>query len=405
MNFIAMKLLLSLLLILLNCFAFAQSKIGSKAPDIIFEQMLNYPSRTVRLSNLEGKVIILDFWATWCAPCIASFPKLEELQSKFNGKLQIITITSDSEERIQKFLAKREMNLPIAIDPSRKLAEFFPHRSIPHTVVIDKNGTVRAVTTSSEINQELIQKVIDNETVNLPEKIDDLEFDPSVPLSGNENFVFQVTITPFQEGVPSFSNLTGGEGPYKNRRIITTNLSARTLYEIAYQFPSITRTVVEINNPSSIAWNKQNAICFELIVPEELGSQRFEIMQKQLDMYFGFETLITQKEMEVIVLQRIANKEHSLTISAEKSPSEKSYSGAGLKMTNNSLDFLVSFLENQLELPVIDETNLTANYDLEISWFNENPEQIYIELEKIGLELQKAYKKIDVLLIRDKKTE
>ncbi|MFZ6663391.1 TIGR03435 family protein [Peijinzhouia sedimentorum] len=397
-----MKLLLTFLFVSFQFFSFAQSKIGTQVPDISFEEVLNYSSNDLQLSEIEGKVIILDFWATWCAPCIASFPKLEEIQEKYKSELQIITITSDSNERILKFLENRDMNLPIAIDPSRKIVEYFPHRSIPHTVVIDKNGIVQAVTNSSNITQELVQKVIDKQTINLIEKIDDLAFDPAVPLSGNENFAFQVTITPFREGAPSFSNTSGGEGPYKNRRIITTNLTARTLYELAYQFPTRTRTVIEISNPSSLAWNKENAICFEIIVPEELGSQRFEMMQKQLDMYFGFETLITQREMEVYVLERIPNREHNLKLSDKNTPNEKSYSGAGLKMTNNKIDYLASYLENQLDLPVIDETNLLENYDLEIPWYNENPDQIFAELEKLGLQLQKITRKIDVLLLKDK---
>ncbi|MFN3784567.1 MAG: redoxin domain-containing protein [Spirosomataceae bacterium] len=399
-----MKQLIGILLLLFSFKAFSQeeSKIGKKSPELIFENILNFEKNNAKLSDFKDKVVILDFWATWCAACIKSFPQLEELQTKFANEIQIITLTDDPEERIKRFLDRREMRLPIVIDEERKLANEFPHRAIPHTVVIDKWGVVKAITTSSEITEGFILKVLENQEINLKEKKDVIDFDPSIPLSGNENFTYQITITPFIDGYPSFADPVGEESPYKGRRIIATNLTARPLYEIAYQFPSDTRTSVEVKDKTKFEWNRQNAICFDLIVPEELAENRFNIMKQHLDSYFGYSSIIDMRIRPVKILKEIDGKKVDIKESQKGMESYTSYGGGGLSMKNSSIETLASFLESQLNIPVVNESKLTKLYDLELPWFNENPGQIHEELKKIGLEIRDAERKIEVLVIKDK---
>jgi thiol-disulfide isomerase/thioredoxin len=74
----------------------AQVKVGQKVPEVDFKSLLNTKQTNVSLSALQGKVILLDFWATWCEPCIKGMPHLEELQQTYKNKLQIITLTSEN---------------------------------------------------------------------------------------------------------------------------------------------------------------------------------------------------------------------------------------------------------------------------------------------------------------------
>lgn len=187
------------------------AKIENVVSNMTFQNILNFEKSSAMLSDFKGKVVILDFWATWCAPCISSFPKLESIQSKFGNQLQILTITDDPKERIELFLEKRKMSLPVVLDSDRTIAQKFPHRSIPHLVIIDEKGVIRAITTSSNITEETMQKVINGESISLEEKQDAMDFDPNELLSGNGNFSYQATFTPFKEGFPSFSNTQGAE--------------------------------------------------------------------------------------------------------------------------------------------------------------------------------------------------
>ncbi len=400
-----MKKIVTIILTLWSLGAFAQitTKIGQSSPNLVFEKIINFNQNNATLADFKGKVIILDFWATWCSPCIKSLPELETLQTKYKSDLQVITITSDPAERIEKFLSKKPLKLPIVIDEQRKLATVFPHRTVPHTIVIDKSGTVRAITSSSQITEEIIGKIINGQEVNITEKKDVMDFDPSKPLSGNENFTYQITITPFQEGYPSFSTIHTGEGIYKNRRIYGTNLVAQSLFEIAYQFPVSIRTIVEVKDLNKMEWSKDNAICFELIVPEKLSEQRFEIMKQQLELYFDYKAVTEERLRKVKVLRQVKDSpKNLLTKSSDKTEAYASYGGKGLSMKKSPISTLAEFLESQVDIPVVDETNLIEKYDLEIAWYNENPQQIHQELKKIGLELVSEERKIKVLVIKDK---
>lgn len=386
----------------LNVFGQSGSKIGKESPELSFSKIINYDKPSAKLTDFKSKVVILDFWATWCAPCIKSFPHLEELQDKFKADLQIITITDESEDRIEKFLSKRDLNLPIVIDTKKEIASHFPYESIPHSVIIDKNGIVRAITTSSELTEDLIKQVINNKPITVEEKREVINFDPSKPLSGNENLIYQITITPYQEGLPSMSSPNGGVGPYSNRRIFATNISPRPLYEVAYQFPAGTKTIIEVEDMAKFKWDKQNLICFELIVPEEMGDQRFEIMQNYLRLLFNYDAAVEQRLRPVKVLKPINGAKINISPSEKTSESTKRHGGSGLSMKNSKIETLAIFLEEQLNKPIIDETGLTGNYDLEMPWYHEDPEQIHSELKKIGLELIDDERKIDVLVISDK---
>jgi thiol-disulfide isomerase/thioredoxin len=390
-----------LLLILTSLQLHGQSILNKPAGELEFSKILNSDKTSAKLSDFKSKVVILDFWGTWCAPCIEALPHLESLQNKFSNDLKIITITDESEERINKFLKKRNVSLPIALDNDKKLASAFPYRSVSHTVIIDQNGIIKAVTTPEKINDEILKQVIAGQQINLPEKVDIMNFDQSKPLSGNTNFMYQITITPYQNGLPSMSNPTGGNGVYKGRRILCTNLSPKSLYEIAYQYPISIRTVIEVKDKSKFNWNEQTAICLDLIVPEEIGERRFEIMKQQLNYIYDYKVVIEKGLKKCKVLKPIDGQ--SITIkSAVGGKKEYGYNGRGLSMKNAEIKTICEFLEGELNVPVIDDTKLTGLYDLELNWYNENPDQIHEELKKLGLQLVSETRDIDVLAIYDK---
>jgi len=389
------------LFIALSFHLHAQSIVNQPAGDLTFLKILNSEVKTGKLSDFKSRIVILDFWATWCAPCIESFPHLEELQSKFKSEIVVITVTDEPEERIIKFLQKRKMSLPIVLDSDRKLSTAFPHRSIPHTVVIGKDGVVKAVTTPDHIDEETLKQIMAGQPTALREKVDNMSFDPSKPLSANENFTYQITVTPFQRGLPSMSDPTGGKGVYKGRRILCTNLSPKTLYEVAFQYPVGMRTVVEVKNRKAFDWSEQTAICFEIIVPAEIGEKRFEIMRQQLSDLYPYKPVIEKRKMNCKVLRKVNGQGIGLKPSAG-TKEESSSGGQGLSAKYVEVRTLCDFLEGQLNVPVVDETQITGRYDLELKWYNENPNQIYEELKSVGLELVSANRDVDVLVIYDR---
>ena len=390
----------------ISTFNFAQdskSLLNKLAPDLNFEKIINYEKPGVSSADLKPKILIIDFWATWCAPCIASFPHLEKIQNKYKDKLQIITVTDETEERIKGFLSKRKMSLPVAFDIDGKLAAAFPHRALPHTVVIDGQNIVRAVTVSSAITDEVVDKIIAGQTLALEEKKENLNFDISKPLSGKSNFIYQATITPYQEGYPeglTVNYAANAANVYANRRILAVNAGLKTLYETAYQFPTGIRTIIEAKDKAAFEWSKKSAYCYELIVPEEIGDQRFLTMRQQLAQMFPYKAIVERRETSVKILRKIKGATLSLKPGSGKSSS--ALSSQGLTMINTPFSRVSAFLQTAMKITVIDETGITGTYDVEIPYFNEDPNRIYEELKKIGLELVDDKRSMETLVIHDK---
>jgi thiol-disulfide isomerase/thioredoxin len=102
--------------------------------------------RKVSLSQFKGKVIILDFWATWCIPCKAEIPGFIELQSKYGDRgLQIIGLSvDDSQSMAKKYAIEMKMNYPVLLAEGREdiLRAYDPIPAIPVSVVIDRQGRI-----------------------------------------------------------------------------------------------------------------------------------------------------------------------------------------------------------------------------------------------------------------------
>jgi len=99
------------------------------------------------LEQLKGKVVLLDFWATWCKPCIAQFPKMRQWLETYGARgLVIIGVTdysSQTRDDIVAFLDKHKLPWPVAIDPEKRTQMDYGVSPIPHTVLIDRAGMVR----------------------------------------------------------------------------------------------------------------------------------------------------------------------------------------------------------------------------------------------------------------------
>ena len=119
--------------------------IGQKAPDFQ-TQFLN--EEEFKLSDQKGKVVILDFWATWCGPCVRALPELLKATSSFNkNNVALLAVNQgESKKVISKFLKKKQLKaLSVIMDETRKIGGDYKVKGIPKTVIIDQKGVVRHV--------------------------------------------------------------------------------------------------------------------------------------------------------------------------------------------------------------------------------------------------------------------
>ena len=98
-----------------------------------------------QLGQLEGKVVLINVWATWCGPCRFEVPELESLHKQYSGSgLKILGISVDegAEDTVKQFVAEHKMTYAVAVDPEGRIANLLQTTVLPTTVLIDRNGTI-----------------------------------------------------------------------------------------------------------------------------------------------------------------------------------------------------------------------------------------------------------------------
>lgn len=136
-------LMLSLLLAgLWGCYSGSRPpRIGSNAP--VFS--VKDADRAVDLTQLRGQVVVLNFWATWCPPCVEEMPSLVEMQRRMKAKgITVLAVSVDVDDSAyQKFLRDHGVNLLTVRDPAQKSSNLYGTFKFPETYVIDRNGVMR----------------------------------------------------------------------------------------------------------------------------------------------------------------------------------------------------------------------------------------------------------------------
>ena len=120
------------------------AEVGKNAPELSV-QTVNGKGQ-VTLDSLQGKVAIVDFWATWCGPCKQSFPKLEELAKQNSGKVQVVGISvDDKSDGVADFAKSNGATFPIGWDDGHAIANRWKVDSMPTTYILDSSGKVRFI--------------------------------------------------------------------------------------------------------------------------------------------------------------------------------------------------------------------------------------------------------------------
>jgi cytochrome c biogenesis protein CcmG/thiol:disulfide interchange protein DsbE len=133
--------LLLLSIILAGCSTTPHPRlIGSPAPDFTLKDS----DRTVSLHDFRGKMVVLNFWTSWCPPCVEEMPSLVQLQKNMGSRLTVLAVSWDANESdYRNFLRQYNIDLLTVRDPQKKTWDLYGATGQPETYIIDASGTVR----------------------------------------------------------------------------------------------------------------------------------------------------------------------------------------------------------------------------------------------------------------------
>ena len=135
-------IVLVLLLSFAGCYGGSRPpRIGTPAPDFTVQDS----DRKVSLDEFRGKVVVLNFWATWCPPCIEEMPSLVEMQQKMKARgVEVFAVSVDADQSAyQSFLKAHNVNLLTVRDPDQKSNNLYGTFKFPETYIIDRKGVLR----------------------------------------------------------------------------------------------------------------------------------------------------------------------------------------------------------------------------------------------------------------------
>lgn len=388
-------------------------KVGDPVPDVSIPRILNYPGGSARISDFKDKLLILDFWATWCVPCVSHLPEMFAIQNEFRDQVFVLLVSQkknrDTEAGIKEFLSRRQQyfQFPCVVQDTT-LDRLFRHSSIPHFAVI-KNNRVIAITDAEHLNAKNVGRLLADNGAQLYLK-NDAKVSTSAPLftAGNGGRMpgafFRSVLT---NHIPSAKSPSGFQRNDKGliTKIYAVNISLENLYLLGYpEYTRFTSSRMIFNAPHldslliDSTTNKKiefRPFTYEANFPAVSRPKALAYLRQDLERYFQLRVDSQLRDTTCLVLhlnkayapRKYREGEKKELNLSEKTPIPKVSHGFRASDLANELEYI-------LKLPVFDETGYIHPVKLDLPADITDIDALAASLKKQGFDLTRETRKV-----------
>lgn len=410
-------------------------KVGEQFPNLVFTNVINHTQPELRISDFRGKLVILDFWSTWCSVCIAQFPKLDELQKQFGDSIKIITVGFDAKRQgdIAEFVKKRKnsikaLNLPTIIQkPEEKtLIQYFPTSAFPLEVWIDPDGKFIGSTNHLAVTTNNIRDLLKGRKLNFGTEVVYRYYKTSEKLLINREpakgvYSFGSAFSGRIDSLRDSRDLNIDKNP-NYIRFFFIDKTVYDLYRIVYKdkikdfYFEEPRIVIDDGIqyedwPQKIGDNwklneflQNHTFCYELILPPYFDvSSAKEWMISDFDKYFGIKSYVEVRNVRCWAIVKIPKKQQ-LT-SDKRTSVNADDDGQFVHLEGVTIDELISHIRYPLRFshqyyPIVNETNFFHKIDMDIPSSIYDVNKLKLELNKKGFDIVEVKRDLEMLVLK-----
>lgn len=382
--------------------------IGGTLPNFPVGKSTSHDLADTYTRDYSDKLLIVDFWDTFCGACIASMPKLDSLQGLFGDQIQILSVTYQKEDIVRKFIQKnhigRNYSLPLIIEDTA-WRSLFPHQLLPHVVWIHK-GVVKAITSSGYVTKANIQSVLDGSAIELPVKDDFVEFDYNAPFDCNASLL-KITLDGFKPNAETKWGIVR-DSVQGYSRYYFVNYEIPKLYDVLWyqitpkDFPFLpNRVSIETEKQrfeqfqydkaygSRDQWIQEHNVSLEVVLSDGYSkTQPWRRIVDLLDATLGVKGRYEKRNTACLVLKR----------SRKKKSDQNQTLLSGKEMRMKDIKFMFDYQKTYP--PVIDETGFAGKITIP-SWDNDL-DKLRTSLRYYGFDLIREEREVEILVIRDR---
>lgn len=372
-------------------------KKAPKAPDFTVGTLLDAPRKSVTLKDLKGKVVFLEFWATWCGPCVAGIPRTNRLIDALAGTDAVfLFVTDEDEATVRGFLGKRPVKAWIGLDLKKEAFGPYRVKGRPDGYLIGRNGELLARIFPDALQEKEVRDALAGTFAPRPVEWADSSYaafdlkkkDKTAAAAGPKP-LFELTIMP-QAEKPPFRGMRGGPDA-----LTAVGLPLATT--LAWIWDTDQDRVILDTEPVK-------GFDFALTAPRGEIDDAKEALKAAVAATFRIEVREERQEREVYLLKRAGKAAPPTFDPAGPFKAGAMSTGPGRFLGSDALSELVKSMRWSAGRPVLDETGLKGEYSLDLEWPEDDAAARDAAFASVGLKLVPARRKLPVLRVVPAKT-